>query len=93
MSISPKEDELKKLPLILSFALILCFMVGCQDKETKPELEESKVKAEVEEGYFPGDGGYELDSLANGRTLIAFDQRSGGRSELVNDPKLLTSIC
>jgi proline iminopeptidase len=36
------------------------------------------------------DGGYELDALADGRTLIAFDQRSGGRSELVNDPELLT---
>ena len=24
------------------------------------------------------DGGYELDQLAEGRTLIAFDQRSGG---------------
>jgi proline iminopeptidase len=36
------------------------------------------------------DGGYELDALANGRTLIAFDQRSGGRSELVDDPDLLT---
>ena len=36
------------------------------------------------------DGGYELDALAEGRTLIAFDQRSGGRSELVNDPQLLT---
>jgi proline iminopeptidase len=36
------------------------------------------------------DGGYELDALAQGRTLIAFDQRSGGRSELVNDPTRLT---
>lgn len=36
------------------------------------------------------DGGYELDALADGRTLIAFDQRSGGHSELVNDPELLT---
>jgi pimeloyl-ACP methyl ester carboxylesterase len=36
------------------------------------------------------DGGYELDQLADGRTLIAFDQRSGGRSDLVNDPDLLT---
>lgn len=37
------------------------------------------------------DGGYELDDLANSRALIAFDQRSGGRSELVSDPKLLTA--
>jgi proline iminopeptidase len=37
------------------------------------------------------DGGYELDELAEKRTLIAFDQRSGGRSELVNDPERLTA--
>ena len=36
------------------------------------------------------DGGYELDRLAQDRVLIAFDQRSGGRSELVNDTDLLT---
>lgn len=36
------------------------------------------------------DGGYDLDELAENRTLIAFDQRSGGRSDLVNDPTLLT---
>ena len=29
------------------------------------------------------DGGYELDQLADGRALIAFDQRSGGKSDLV----------
>ena len=37
------------------------------------------------------DGGYELDELAVNRSLIAFDQRSGGRSELVNDPGALTA--
>jgi proline iminopeptidase len=31
------------------------------------------------------DGGYEIDRLARGRTLIVIDQRSGGRSELVQD--------
>lgn len=36
------------------------------------------------------DGGYELDQLADERTLIAFDQRSGGKSDLVGDPDLLT---
>jgi len=36
------------------------------------------------------DGGYELDELAENRTLIAFDQRSGGHSDLVNDPSMLT---
>jgi pimeloyl-ACP methyl ester carboxylesterase len=33
------------------------------------------------------DGGYSLDALAAGRTLIAFNQRSGGRSQLIDDPK------
>lgn len=37
------------------------------------------------------DGGYEWDSLALGRTLIAFDQRSGGKSQLVNDSTQLTA--
>jgi proline iminopeptidase len=37
------------------------------------------------------DGGYELDALAAGRTLIALQQRSGGRSQLVNDPARLTT--
>ena len=30
---------MKKLCMILSSALILCFIVGCQDKEAKAELE------------------------------------------------------
>ena len=40
---------MKKLYLILPLALILCFMVGCQDKEAMAELEEYKVQAEIEE--------------------------------------------
>ncbi len=40
---------MKKLLLILPLTLILCFMVGCQDKEAIAELEEFKAKAEVEE--------------------------------------------
>jgi proline iminopeptidase len=36
------------------------------------------------------DGGYEWDALADGVTLIAFDQRSGGHSQLVGDAALLT---
>jgi len=40
---------MKKLYMILSLALILCFMVGCQDKEAMAELEEFKAQAEVEE--------------------------------------------
>lgn len=35
------------------------------------------------------DGGYEWDALADARTLIAFDQRSGGHSQLVGDSTLL----
>lgn len=33
--------------------------------------------------------GYDIDRLANGRTLIMFDMRSGGRSQLLHDPSLL----
>jgi len=40
---------MKKLCMILPMALILCFMVGCQDKEVMAELEEFKAQAEVEE--------------------------------------------
>ena len=37
---------MKKLCMILPLALILCFMVGCQDKAAMAELE--KTKAELE---------------------------------------------
>ena len=40
---------MKKLQMILPLALILCFMVGCQDKEALAELEALKAQAEVEE--------------------------------------------
>jgi len=40
---------MKKLCMVLPLALILCFMVGCQDKETMAELEAMKAQAEVEE--------------------------------------------
>ena len=40
---------MKKLCMILSLALILYFMVGCQDKEAMAELEEMKAQAEIEE--------------------------------------------
>jgi len=40
---------MKKLLLILPLALILCFMVGCQDKAAMAELEEFKAQAAVEE--------------------------------------------
>jgi len=39
---------MKKLCIILLLALILCFMVGCQDKEAMAELEEFKAQAEIE---------------------------------------------
>ena len=40
---------MKKLYMILPLALILCIMVGCQDKEAMAELEAMKAQAEVEE--------------------------------------------
>ena len=40
---------MKKHYMILPLALILCFMVGCQDKEALAELEEFRAQAEVEE--------------------------------------------
>ena len=40
---------MKKLLLILPLALILCFMVGCQDKAAMAELEAMNAQAEVEE--------------------------------------------
>ncbi len=40
---------MKNLCMILPLALILCFMVGCQDKEALKELEAMKAQAEVEE--------------------------------------------
>ena len=40
---------MKKLCMILPMALILCFMVGCQDKEAMAELEAMKAQTEVEE--------------------------------------------
>jgi hypothetical protein len=39
---------MKKLQIILPLALILCFMVGCQDKEAMAELEAIKAQAEIE---------------------------------------------
>ena len=40
---------MKKLCMILPLALIICFMVGCQNQAAKAELEEYKAQAEVEE--------------------------------------------
>jgi len=40
---------MKKLFVFLPLALILCFMVGCQDKEAMAELEEFRAQKAVEE--------------------------------------------
>jgi steroid delta-isomerase-like uncharacterized protein len=40
---------MKKLCLILPVALVLCYLIGCQDKEALAELEAMKAQAEVEE--------------------------------------------
>ena len=40
---------MKNLCMILPLALILCFMVGCQDKEAMAELKAMKAQADVEE--------------------------------------------
>lgn len=37
-----------------------------------------------------GDGGYNMEMLARSRTLLMYDQRGSGRSEIVSDPKQLT---
>jgi hypothetical protein len=34
--------------MILPLAMILCFVVGCQDKEAMAELEEFRAQADVE---------------------------------------------
>ncbi|MFC2164020.1 ester cyclase [Acidobacteriota bacterium] len=40
---------MKKLIMVLPLTLILCFMVGCQDKEAMAELEEIRAQAALEE--------------------------------------------
>ena len=40
---------MKKLLMILLLALIICFMVSCQDKDVMAELEEFKAQAALEE--------------------------------------------
>jgi hypothetical protein len=44
-----EEASMKKLFMVLPLVLILCFMVGCQDKEAMAELEAMKAQAAVEE--------------------------------------------
>ena len=38
---------MKKLCMILPLALILCFMVGCQDKEAMAEVEEQNEVQDI----------------------------------------------
>ncbi len=40
---------MKNLRVILPLVLLLCFVVGCQDKMVMAELEEFKAQAEIEE--------------------------------------------
>ena len=40
---------MKKLVMILTFALILCFVVDCQDKAAMAELEEFRAQAAIGE--------------------------------------------
>ena len=40
---------MNKLCMILLLVLILCFTVGCQDREAMAELEKMKAQAEIEE--------------------------------------------
>jgi steroid delta-isomerase-like uncharacterized protein len=40
---------MNKLYIILSLALILCFIVGCQDEEAIAKLEEMKAQLKIEE--------------------------------------------
>jgi predicted ester cyclase len=61
---------MKKNYMILPLALILCFMVGCQDKAAMAELEKFKAQAEVEEQnieivkrYFEGVDKGDIESL------------------------------
>jgi proline iminopeptidase len=37
------------------------------------------------------DGGYEIQPVAKGHSLIMYDQRGGGRSEIITDPARLTA--
>jgi uncharacterized protein (TIGR02246 family) len=42
---------MKKLFMVLPLALILCFVVGCQDKEAMAELEAMRAQAEAAEQH------------------------------------------
>jgi steroid delta-isomerase-like uncharacterized protein len=40
---------MKKLPVIISLVLLLCFGISCQDKAQKAELEKFQAQAKIEE--------------------------------------------
>ncbi len=64
---------MKKLCMILPLALILCFVVGCQDKASMAELEEFKAQVEVEKqniALFKG----QIDELNKGNVEILEEQ-------------------
>ncbi|MCD6517599.1 MAG: ester cyclase [Candidatus Aminicenantes bacterium] len=42
-------EKMKKLYVILPLAMILCFMIGCQDKAAMAELEQFRAQAALEE--------------------------------------------
>src|SRR5690349_24531654 len=42
-------------------------------------------------GLSMGDGGYAMRPLAGQQTLMLYDQRGGGRSDRVKDPRLFTA--
>jgi proline iminopeptidase len=44
-------------------------------------------------GLNMGNGGYDMEPLSQRRTLLMYDQRGGGRSEIVTNSKLLTADC
>lgn len=56
-----------------------------------PDGHETAVFLHGGPGLSMEDGGYAMDPLARGRTLIMYDQRGGGRSQVVSDTTQLTA--
>ena len=85
---------MKKLFVIFPLVLILCFVVGCQDKAAMAELEAMKAQAKVEEQnkaiverwFTEGDKGKE-QSLALIDELIANDYVCHFASSEINGPE------
>lgn len=68
---------MKKLPLNLPLALIICFMVGCRDKEAMAELEDFKAHTAVEE--------HNIELIRN--YFVAIDSGSLGIYDEIFAPK------